>query len=421
MQTYAEVLSYAIPFFMILILIEFVFSKYMGMDVFRSFDTISSLSSGLTNSLKEVLGLAVVIVSYSFLVDHLAIYTIKSQFWIYVVCFIGLDFAGYWVHRFEHVVNILWNRHIIHHSSEEFNLACALRQNISAVFGLFFFLYIPLAIVGIPAEVISIVAPLHLFAQFWYHTRLIRKMGLLEYVIVTPSHHRVHHAINEVYLDKNFSQVFIIWDKIFGTFQQELVEVPAVYGVKRQSNTWNPFLINFQHMWVLIKDFWYANKLLDKVKVFVMPTGWRPQDRVDSSPIPYIDKAHDQVKYNTNGSIYMHVWIWFQLIFTLMLMIHMFNVLGDVEVLDIFVYGGFLSLNIFAYTSLMDKSWISIPVEIIKLLLGAIIIYTSRSWFEIDQIIPMGTLIIGIYLITSLFLNIYFYNESENTISPAKN
>ncbi len=420
MQTYAEVLSYAIPFFMVLILIEFIFSRFMGKEVFRSFDTVSSLSSGITNSLKEVLGLAVVIISYSYLVDHLAFFTIESELWIYVVCFIGLDFAGYWSHRFEHVVNILWNRHIIHHSSEEFNLACALRQNVSAVFGIFFFLLIPIAIVGIPAKVIAVAAPLHLFAQFWYHTRLIDKMGFLEYIIVTPSHHRVHHAINDIYLDKNFGQVFIFWDKLFGTFQIELEEETAVFGVKRQSNTWNPFLINFQHLWVLLKDFWFANSLLDKVRVFFMPTGWRPQDREKSTPIPYIDRAQDQVKYNTNGSVLMHVWIWFQLIFTLALMMHMFNVLGDISVSHIFIYGAFLALNIFAYTSLMDKSWISIPAELIKVLLGGFVIYTSSSWFEIDQIIPMGTMIIGIYLITSLLLNIYFYKENDNNVSLQK-
>ena len=107
---------------------------------------------------------------------------------------------------FNHKVNIFWNRHVIHHSSEEFNLACALRQTISSVFQIYFFLYIPLAIIGIPPKVITILLPLHLFAQFWYHTKLIKNMGFLEKIIVTPSHHRVHHAINNIYIDKNYSK-----------------------------------------------------------------------------------------------------------------------------------------------------------------------------------------------------------------------
>lgn len=411
MQTYAEVLTYAIPFFMVLILIELGFSKVKGMSVIRSFDTVSSLSSGLTNSLKEVLGLAVVIISYSWMVDHIGLFQIESKLWLYIITFIGLDFAGYWAHRFEHEVNILWNRHIIHHSSEEFNLACALRQNISAVFGVFFFLLIPLAIIGIPAEVIAVVAPLHLFAQFWYHTRLIDKMGFLEYILVTPSHHRVHHAINDVYMDRNFSQVFIVWDKLFGTFQEEILTEIPVYGVKRQPNTWNPFLINFQHLWIMIKDAWLTNSWFDKIRVFFMPTGWRPRDREQAEPIPYTEIASEQVKYDTKASRSMHIWIWIQLILNLTLMIHMFQSLGDISFSWILLYGLFLAISIFSYTSLMDKSRLSILFEIIKLLFGLGLISQFGSWFGLDEIIPFGTVLFVIYLIISLSLDLYFLNE----------
>ena len=123
-----------------------------------------------------------------------------------------------------------WNRHIIHHSSEEFNLSCALRQSISTIFRFSAILMIPAALLGIPAYIFAILAPIHLFMQFWYHTRVVNKMGILEYILVTPSHHRVHHAINPEYLDKNYSQIFIIWDKMFNTFQPELDDVKPVYG-----------------------------------------------------------------------------------------------------------------------------------------------------------------------------------------------
>ena len=161
----------------------------------------------------------------------------------------ALDFAGYWVHRISHEYNLFWNNHIIHHSSEEFNLACALRQSVSVVFKLFALFLIPAALFGVPVTVIAIVAPLHLFAQFWYHTQHIDRMGFLEKIIVTPSHHRVHHAINQEYLDKNYGQIFIFWDKWFGTFQEEMPSIPAVYGVTRPVQTWNPIKINFLHVW----------------------------------------------------------------------------------------------------------------------------------------------------------------------------
>lgn len=215
MVEYAKALSIAIPGFLLLTFLEYIFSVYKNKVVFNSFDTISSFTSGITNSVKDVLNLTIVIVSYNFLFDQFHIFKTDNNIYLYIIAFVGLDFAGYWSHRLEHRVNIFWNRHIIHHSSEEFNLACALRQNISSIFALFTILLLPCAIIGIPPKIIQVIAPLHLFAQFWYHTRLIGKMGWLEHVIVTPSSHRVHHAINDVYIDKNFGQIFIIWDKLY--------------------------------------------------------------------------------------------------------------------------------------------------------------------------------------------------------------
>src|SRR4029077_16604325 len=178
-------------------------------------------SSGITNVTKDVLGLSLVIISYEWLADKIAIIHIKPGIGVYIVAFIALVFAGYWVHRISHHYNLFWNNHIIHHSSEEFNLACALRQSVSEFVKVFAFLLLPAALLGVPAQVIAIVAPIQLFAQFWYHTRHVKKMGFLEKIIVTPSHHRVHHAINKEYLDKNLSQIFILWDKLFGSFQEE--------------------------------------------------------------------------------------------------------------------------------------------------------------------------------------------------------
>ncbi|MDX1667634.1 MAG: sterol desaturase family protein [Saprospiraceae bacterium] len=235
METYATALSYAIPGFIGLIIIEHIASRLMNVQINRPMDVISSLSSGMTNTLKSLIGLSVVIISYEWMVDKLALFDIKSTVALYFLAFIGLDFAGYWSHRFNHEINLFWNRHIIHHSSEDFNLSCALRQSISAIIGIYFFLYIPMAIIGIPAEIVALIAPIHFFAQFWYHTRLINKMGWFEHIIVTPSHHRVHHAINDEYIDRNYSEIFILWDKWFGTFQEELPDKPPVYGVKSRS------------------------------------------------------------------------------------------------------------------------------------------------------------------------------------------
>jgi alkylglycerol monooxygenase len=401
MQEYANVLSIALPFFIFLIIVEWYVGFRKNNVTIRSFDTISSLSSGITNTLKQILGLTIVIISYKYLYAHFSIIEIKNQWYIYVIGFIGIDFAGYWTHRFEHVINILWNRHIIHHSSEEFNLACALRQNISAIFALFTILLLPCAILGIPPSVISVIAPLHLFAQFWYHTRLINKMGLLEYVIVTPSHHRVHHAINEIYIDKNFGQIFIIWDKWFGTFQVELEDEKPVYGLKKPVNTWNPILINFQHLLQLIKDAWRTNSIRDKFKIWFMPTGWRPNDVSTKYPITILHPKQ-QVKYDATGNIYLHLWCWFQFVVTLCLMLHMFTAISSYSFYHLLFYGLFLTVSIYANTALMDHDRAAIFAEILRFSMVVMFVNFEGNWFGISLGLPL------IFVFISILVCIYF-------------
>jgi sterol desaturase/sphingolipid hydroxylase (fatty acid hydroxylase superfamily) len=407
-ESYAQVLNFAIPFFVVLIAIEWIAGYYKGITTNRSLDTISSLSSGLTNTTKDVLGLSVVIISYNWMVEYLAIYQIESKLWMYVVAFVGLDFAGYWSHRWSHEINVFWNRHIIHHSSEEFNLACALRQSISNIFAIFTFLFIPMALVGVPTEVIGIVAPLHLFAQFWYHTRLIDRMGILEYIIVTPSHHRVHHSINPEYLDKNYSQVFIVWDKLFGTFQEEMKDVPPVYGVKRAVSTWNPILINFQHFWLLVKDAWRTQSWWDKIRVWFMPTGWRPKDVMNAFPVDSIEDVYQQKKYDTHLSNPIKTWSWAQLVIHVVLMLYLFNNIAEVTLPGMLLYGLFLFISIFAYTTLMDGSKYAVITELIKVLSGFSLLYWQGGWYGIDNVVSYGSILVATYLTLSMLMAIYF-------------
>ena len=217
MEVYAKVLLWVFPLFLILILLEIVYGHYTGKQTYTFMDTLSSLSAGMTNILKDILGLVVVVISYPYLVDTLSVVNLENSFFLYLIAFVCLDFATYWNHRLNHKINFFWNQHVIHHSSEEFNLACALRQSVSDLLGFAALFLIPAAILGVPEEIISILAPLHLIGQFLYHTQHIGKLGIFEYIIVTPSQHRVHHAINPIYIDKNLAAIFcvlgsIIWD-----------------------------------------------------------------------------------------------------------------------------------------------------------------------------------------------------------------
>jgi len=413
METYAQVLNYAIPFFVLLIAIEAVAAHRMGMKINRGADMISSLSSGISNTVKDVLGLTVVIISYPWMVELLAVTEIKATWLVYLLGFIGLDFAGYWMHRLQHEVNFFWNHHIIHHSSEEFNLSCALRQSISVIFSFFNIFLIPAAIMGIPGEVIAVIAPLHLFAQFWYHTRLIDKMGWLEFFLVTPSHHRVHHAMNAEYLDKNYGQIFIFWDKWFGTFQPELKETPPVYGVKRPVRTWNPIVINFQHLALLIKDAWGTRSWWDKLRIWFMPTGWRPADVAERYPVYAVKDVSHFDKYDTKLSRPLLAWSWFQLVGTLLLMFYLFNRFSEIGVPGVLLYGFFLFASVFSYTTLMDKSRLAIPSEVLRLLYGLTLLWWQGGWFGLDAMLPGGSYIIALYFLMSLGLTWHFYQRES--------
>lgn len=408
METYAQVLNYAIPFFILLMLAEEIAARVMKRTINRGVDTISSLSSGFTNVIKDVLGLTVVILSYGWLVDKVALTEIKATWLLYVVAFIAMDLASYWIHRWSHEINFLWNRHIIHHSSEEFNLACALRQPISTIFSYFNFLLLPAALLGVPTEVIAVVAPLHLFAQFWYHTKLIDRMGWLEHVLVTPSHHRVHHAMNTEYLDRNYAAIFIVWDKWFGTFQEEREDVPPVFGVKRPVATWNPFLINFQHLWLLITDAWRARSWWDKLRIWFMPTGWRPADVAETYPVSGVEDVYTYQKFDTKLSLSLLAWSWTQLAITFLLMLWLFNQIGDLSFTAILLYGIFLFVSVFSYTTLMDKSRWALLTEVIKAGLGLVLLWWQNDWFGLSAYGAIPVYVVTVYLIISPMIVGYF-------------
>ena len=367
MEAYANALLIAIPAFLVLMLTELIYGYATGKQTYVFMDTISSLSSGLTNILKDTLGLVVILISYPWLSQQLAITHIQADFWLYLAAFVCLDFASYWSHRLNHKINFFWNQHIIHHSSEEFNMACALRQSISNILGYGALFMIPAAVLGIPQEVIAILAPLHLFGQFWYHTQHIGKLGWLEYIIVTPSQHRVHHAINPIYIDKNLSAIFCVWDRMFGTFQEELDEEPPVYGVLKPVQSWNPLWINFQHLWALTRDAWHTKQWSDKLRIWWMPTGWRPEDVKQSHPRTLITDVTKQQKYAPHYKRSHAYWALFHFCATMGLLLLMLYHFGSLSSLHATAIGIALFAAIFGYTSIMDQYKWSVGFEWLRI------------------------------------------------------
>ncbi len=418
MEAYATALLIAIPAFILLLIIEMAYGYFKKNQTFKTLDTVASISSGLTNIIKDSLGLVVILISYPFLLKHLSLLSLGTGVFTFILAFVALDFASYWNHRLSHKINVFWNLHVIHHSSEEFNLACALRQPISNIIGFFAIFLIPAAVLGVPDDIIKVLAPLHLFLQFWYHTKHIGKLGWIEYVLVTPSQHRVHHAINEIYLDKNLAAIFSVWDRIFGTFQEELDDVPPVYGVLKPSNTWNPVVINFQHFVGIAKDAWRTKNWLDKLRIWIMPTGWRPEDVAAKFPIEITNDPYNQVKYSTSYSNLFSVYFIGQMLFSLFGILSMFYFYGQLESYQHLSIGALLVLGIFGYTSLMDRNkWAGI-FEILRAGLGItlVLLFPEALGFPIFSEFVLGILT-TYYVLTLIFTSYFAFLDKEFSLS----
>ena len=400
MDAYANALLYAIPGFMVLMLIEIAYGRYVKNQKYRLFDTLSSLSSGVTNVLKDSLGLALVLVSYPFLASRLAVVEVSNSWLTWVIAFVVIDFAGYWNHRLSHRVNIFWNQHVIHHSSEDFNLACALRQSISNVVGYTAILLLPAALLGVEYSVIAVLAPLHLFGQFWYHTQHIGKLGFLEYILVTPSQHRVHHAINEQYIDKNLGQIFSVWDRLFGTFQEELDEVPPRYGVLKPAMTYNPLWINFQHAYNLAFDAWHAKRFTDKLRIWFMPTGWRPADVTERFDRPIIEDVYAYEKYDPKSTLLRRVVVFAQFVLAISLLFYFFALFSELSNTYRLYAGALIFLMVMGYSSLMDGSRWALAFEALRIAFVIGLYLWSPTFF--DALGLPFTLLVGLSALSGL-------------------
>lgn len=268
---------YAVPVFVLSMLVEFFASRKKNKEWFRPNDTMSNLACGLISQLTGLLFAVGSVLAYTFVYDHFRLFSLSPSHWTtWALSLILVDFIYYWWHRFSHIINILWASHIVHHQSEEYNLTVALRQ---AAFGSLFswVVYAPFGVLGIPVEIFFFGIAVNLVLGFFPHTRFTRRIPIVDYVVNTPSHHRVHHGTNRQYLDKNFGGVLIIWDRMFGTFEPEVEAVR--YGIVKPLNSFNPLWANFHCWWDLVQESKSLSRRSDRIKLWFMNPGWKPGDR----------------------------------------------------------------------------------------------------------------------------------------------
>ena len=284
----------AIPFFFLAMGIEIWIDRYHKTKLYRLNDSITNLSAGTSQQVVGIFLKVITLGFYEAIYSHFAVFHVPHTWWSWVVAFFLYDLCYYVAHRMSHEVNLFWSGHVVHHQSEEYNLSVALRQ--SWFQGVWTApAYIPMALLGFDTTQLLIVGGFNLIYQFWIHTELIDRMGPLEWFMNTPSHHRVHHGRNPKYIDKNHAGTFIIWDRLFGTFQAE--EERPVYGITTPINSWNPVWANFAHYEQIGLQLRDAPKLTDKLKVLFYKPGWDAKMAV-YHPIPAVDRAAYQ-KFDT--------------------------------------------------------------------------------------------------------------------------
>jgi sterol desaturase/sphingolipid hydroxylase (fatty acid hydroxylase superfamily) len=280
-----DLLTPAVPFFVITVIVEGLVVKRMkaeGRAVMGHTvkDTAASLTMGLGNLVVN-LGWKLVAFAFYTWLYHLTPLRMGTGVAAWVLLFFGDDFCYYWYHRVSHECRLFWASHVVHHSSEHYNLSTALRQPWITMTTLPF--WVPLALVGFSPAQIVIMQSISLLYQYWIHTEAIRWMGPLEWVLNTPSHHRVHHASNPQYLDKNYGGVLIIWDRLFGSFAPE--EEKPVYGLTKNIHTFNPFRIAFHEVAAILRDLRRDEPLRVRLSRVIRNPAWKPTE-AESHPVP---------------------------------------------------------------------------------------------------------------------------------------
>lgn len=270
----ASYIALAVPFFFVLITIEIAFARARQRSVYRLADAMGDVGCGMIQQVALVFLAGSVIAGYTYVYEHHRLVTWSSPVTAWVVAFVGVDFLYYWWHRASHGVNLLWAAHVVHHQSEDYNLAVALRQAILTGYTAQLF-FVALAFAGVPPLVFASVNAINTLYQFWIHTELVGKLGWLEEVFNTPSHHRVHHAVNPQYLDKNHGAIFIVWDRLFGTFARE--EEKCVYGVVKQFPSVNPLWAQLEPFVALAQKSAAAPRMRDKLRVWFASPAWNAE------------------------------------------------------------------------------------------------------------------------------------------------
>lgn len=353
----------SIPIYFLLIGIELIVQFVQKKKLYRLNDAFANIGCGITQQISGLFFKILVVAAYQFFYEYFAIMQVPVNAWTIALLFVLADFCYYWAHRMSHEVNLFWGGHMVHHQSEDYNLSVALRQGSFQVVWTFIF-YLPLAVLGFDTLTFVTVSAFVTLYQFWIHTETIGKLGWLEYIFNTPSHHRVHHGRDPKYIDKNHAGVFIIWDRMFGTFQEE--EEKPTYGVTQPVDTWNPIWANIKPYAAMAQQIKATPKWSDRLKVLYKKPGWRPDYQGGYQSPPDVDKQQ-YLKYDAKGDSTLQYYIFFQFAIALVGTAFFLFSAGSMAIGEKLSAAGLILLSLISLGSLFENARKTVPIEVIRL------------------------------------------------------
>ncbi|SEJ25481.1 sterol desaturase family protein [Frateuria terrea] len=386
MHTQEQIISWATPVFFVLIGLELLVARWRGRAAYRTGDAISSIGLGVISQVVGVFAKLLSIGIYAWVAAHAALWKLPADHLaVWVIALLAYDFLYYWLHRAGHEVNILWAAHVVHHQSEHYNLSTALRQTGSGVL-LGWLFYLPMALAGIPVEVFVPVALVDLLYQFWVHTEQVGRLGWFDRVFCSPSNHRVHHAVNERYLDRNYGGILILWDRLFGTFVEEDDADRPVYGTRAPLRSWNPLWANAEVYWAAAKDAWHARHWRDKALVWLKPPGWRPADVAARFPKPAFDMRRERFDPPMSHALIAYSLLQFALL--LAMTTQFLGLSARASLPALLGYAAYLVGSLTVLGALMEGRRGARWAEAVRVLGTALLPWLTGRWFGIAQLDP---------------------------------
>ena len=387
-------------------IIEFTYGVIIKKNTYRLNDTFVSISIGLISRFPVILNLGFNTLIFSLAATTFNLKLLPLDSWVtWVVGFVLYDLTYYVQHRLHHEIKLLWATHIVHHHGEEFNLSTALRQTSTGWLWKWMF-YIPMIVIGVPAEVFITVGGLNLLYQFWVHTEHIPKLGFIEKIFVTPSNHRVHHAKNPEYIDANYGGVFILWDRMFGTYIEEKENIKPVYGTVKALESWNPIWANIEVFYNMLLDSFRTKKWSDKIKVWYAPTYWRPEDVAKEYPSKPLNL---QTKYNPKISTTSKIYVVVQMIGIMFISNALFSQISTLSYQEIAVVSIILTLiPTLTGIYMQNNANALLAISIFSLTCIGLILWSNL--FPVNSLITQAALIL--MLINLSFVSIHSINGS---------